>query len=114
MLDNYDFVHWLQLKSIADKTTLETAIQKLREEFEGPDNNDAAKKKALKQFLCPITHEIMKDPASTIDGHTYERAAIESWLKNHDTSPLTNEKLASKILIPNHQLKSLIAEFAKE
>ena len=38
----------------------------------------------------------------------YERASIESWLKDHDTSPLTNETLSSKLLVPNRALKSLI------
>lgn len=41
------------------------------------------------------------DPVVAEDGITYERAAIESWFKNHDTSPLTNLKLNSKHLIPN-------------
>lgn len=38
------------------------------------------------------------------DGYTYERAAIEAWLSNNDTSPLTNLLLADKLLTPNHTL----------
>ena len=53
------------------------------------------------EFICPITMELMRDPVSTLDGQTYERAAIEAWLAEHDTSPLTGEKLSSKVLIPN-------------
>ncbi|EKX44918.1 hypothetical protein GUITHDRAFT_62234, partial [Guillardia theta CCMP2712] len=43
--------------------------------------------KALPAFFCPVTNEIMRDPVCTSDGKTYEREAIETWLKNHDTSP---------------------------
>ena len=28
-------------------------------------------------FECPISYEIMVDPVSTVDGHTFERARIE-------------------------------------
>jgi hypothetical protein len=114
VLDNYDLTHWLKIEAIADRTALEAAIKKLRAEFEGPNNANTVKKKVPKQFLCPIKLEIMKEPVSTIDGHTYERAAIELWLKKKNTSPVTNETLASKQLIPNHQLKSLITEFIVE
>lgn len=30
-------------------------------------------------FLCPITHDIMKDPVKCSDGFTYERRAINEW-----------------------------------
>ena len=40
-------------------------------------------------FSCPITLTKMSDPVVTSDGQTYERTAIEDWLKTHDTSPLT-------------------------
>jgi hypothetical protein len=33
----------------------------------------------------------MEDPVSTLDGHTYERASIEEWLRANDTSPSTGE-----------------------
>ncbi|KAJ1465225.1 hypothetical protein T484DRAFT_1865819 [Baffinella frigidus] len=29
--------------------------------------------------LCPIFLEVMEDPVMTIDGHSYEHAAIEQW-----------------------------------
>jgi hypothetical protein len=43
----------------------------------------------------------------------YERAAIETWLEGHDTSPSTNAVLSSKRLIPNLPLRALIREFTK-
>ena len=39
---------------------------------------------------------LMDDPVFAADGHTYNRTDIERWLKQHDTSPLTNEPLESK------------------
>lgn len=41
----------------------------------------------------------------TSDGQTYERAAIELWLKDHNTSPNTGAILPHKILVKNEQLK---------
>lgn len=39
------------------------------------------------EFSCPITRELMRDPVIAADGHTYDREAVEMWLRNHDTSP---------------------------
>ncbi|KAJ5069299.1 regulator of chromosome condensation [Anaeramoeba ignava] len=60
------------------------------------------------EFLCAITFEIMKDPVFCSDGFTYERFAIESWLSENSTSPMTGQELASKELIPNHSLREQI------
>ncbi len=43
------------------------------------------------------------------DGFTYERSAIENWLKTNDCSPSTNEKLAHKNVSPNLVIKSILA-----
>lgn len=88
-----------------------------------------------RDLTCPITGDILKDPVRSpneqyvsplfvqtvlwceqvvaTDGHTYERAAIERWLADHQTSPLTNAPLPSKQLIPNLRLRA-IAEEAKK
>ena len=52
----------------------------------------------------------MVDPVSTVDGQTYERSAIAMWLEKHDTSPVTNEPLPLKMLIPNFSLRELIQQ----
>lgn len=66
---------------------------------------------ALKQDLrCPITLEVMHDPVIAGDGHSYERDAIERWLATHRTSPLTGRIMPSTSLIPNHRLRTLIAD----
>lgn len=64
------------------------------------------------EYICPITQDIMVDPVVCVDGQTYERAAIEEWFENHQTSPNTNKVLESKMLIPNHALRSVIQGFA--
>lgn len=63
------------------------------------------------EFFCPITTEIFFDPVMTSDGQTYEKSAIEEWLKIHDKSPLTGKVLANKKLIPNFVMKKLINSF---
>ena len=42
----------------------------------------------------------MADPVSLCDGQIYERVAIEDWLEFQDTSPVTGEPLAPKMLTP--------------
>lgn len=63
------------------------------------------------EFFCPITLELMKDPVKTYTDHVFDRSAIELWLANHDTNPLTNEKLANKSLIPQHALRERIIAY---
>lgn len=65
----------------------------------------------LDAFLCPITQDVMLDPVITADGHCYERKSISNWFRSHNTSPLTNQKLANKTLIPNHALRNAVHEY---
>ena len=53
----------------------------------------------------------MRDPVIAADGHTYERQALQQWLLSHNTSPVTNQPLAYKRLIPNHCVRSAIMEW---
>ncbi|GAB5033901.1 wd sam and u-box domain-containing protein 1 [Nannochloropsis oceanica] len=63
---------------------------------------------ALEPLLCPISRCIMRDPVLTCDGHSYERASIEAWLRRgHRTSPMTGLVLPSRKLWPNLALKHL-------
>lgn len=63
-------------------------------------------------FVCPITMELMTDPVIAMDGHSYERAAIVQWLQTNKRSPMTNEPLRSKVVLPNFNLRKLIADAA--
>lgn len=65
----------------------------------------------VEDLKCPISHRMMRDPVSTNDGHTYERAWISEWLSNHDTSPLTGLELANKDLVYNEEKAAAIVTF---
>lgn len=57
----------------------------------------------------------MSDPVVLLgDGMTYERNAIQSWLMQSKTSPLTAEELSCTVLVPNHSLKSVIAQYTEQ
>ena len=59
-------------------------------------------------FICPITLERMRNPVMCADGHTYERYAIERWLSDKSTSPLSGALLEDTSVTPNHALRSAI------
>ena len=63
--------------------------------------DDVVEGAAPDSFIDPISQELMRDPVSTCDGLTYERATIEHWLRGHNTSPISNAQLANKNLTPN-------------
>ena len=65
----------------------------------------------LPAFFCPITGDIMRDPVTTADGQTYDRAAIQTWLERSDTSPAAGARLPSKTLTPNIALRQAIEEW---
>lgn len=71
---------------------------------------EKAEQELPNQFFCPITQEILKDPVITEAGIIYERAAIELWLKDHDTDPYTRKLLVNKTLIPVIPFKTLIED----
>jgi len=64
---------------------------------------------APEAFVCPITKEIMRDPVVDSDGVSYERAAVEAWVREHGTSPVTRRPLSLSDLRPNRALLDLIA-----
>lgn len=67
---------------------------------------------AEKNFMCPIGHDLMREPVNAADGHTYDRVNIERFfaLKAGETlrSPMTNAEFTKTDLYPNHALKSMI------
>jgi len=73
---------------------LESRVELLRLEDARERHANSSQEVHIKEeLLCPITAELMLDPVFTADGQTYERGAIERWLEEHDTSPLTGEPL---------------------
>lgn len=59
---------------------------------------------------CPITLEPLEDPVIASDGVTYERVAIEAWIRENGTSPQTREALRIEDLVPNRALRDMVAE----
>ena len=55
----------------------------------------------------------MHDPVTTADGQVYEREAIETWLQDHNTSPLTGKVLTHTELTPSPALRSKIERWAE-
>ena len=67
-----------------------------------------------KEFLCPITYEVMAYPVTTSQGHTYEWKNITKWINDgNNKDPITNNVLSNFILYPNHELRSLILSFIR-
>ena len=58
----------------------------------------ALPRKVPEELLDPLTLEVMNDPVICADGHSYERANIERWLLDRDTSPRTG---APRALMPS-------------
>lgn len=79
----------------------------------GAKRNRMKGMKIRDEFICPITYELMRDPVVASDGHTYEKAAIEKWLKNHKISPRSGEPMDS-LTIPNINIKKLIQDIINE
>ena len=70
-----------------------------------------------REFLCPISYDMMKEPVRTIDGQVYDRASIEDWFQRRRerglpiTSPATNLALESDLLAPDLVLHEKITKF---
>jgi SUMO ligase MMS21 Smc5/6 complex component len=66
------------------------------------------------EFICPITHEIMKNPLMSRYGQIYERDAILTWLSKHNNlCPLTRQVLTVSDLIRHRSLKARIKKWKK-
>ena len=58
--------------------------------------------------ICPITHEPVTDPVIDPDGYTYERSAIEEWIRLKGESPITRRPLRLNQLVPNRAVREEI------
>ncbi len=65
-------------------------------------------------YLCPISKKYMLDPVTGPDKITYERKAIEKWLKVHQISPFTGRDMQIAQLNPSLFVKEIIAEHLAE
>ena len=61
-------------------------------------------------LCCPITGDVMTNPYIFPDGYTYEKSAIETWLRGHAMSPFTRQRMTMDQGMPNRAIKSMIDE----
>ena len=54
----------------------------------------------------------MVNPVIAADGHTYERSAMQHWLKGSSISPVTGDKLSHTRFVSNVLVKSALAQHA--
>ncbi|XP_058100871.1 U-box domain-containing protein 17 [Magnolia sinica] len=65
-----------------------------------------------KDFCCPISLDLMRDPVIISTGQTYDRASISRWLEEgHCSCPKTGQMLMHTRLVPNRALRSLITQW---
>ncbi|KAK3023798.1 hypothetical protein RJ639_043414 [Escallonia herrerae] len=69
-----------------------------------------------KDFVCPITGQIFGDPVTLETGQTYERKAIQEWMKRGNTTcPITRQPLSANALPKtNYVLKRLITSWQEQ
>jgi hypothetical protein len=57
----------------------------------------------------------MEDPVFLAEtGHTFEKYALEDWLKENNTCPMTRVELKTKQFLPNWNLKKAIEEWKQK
>lgn len=62
---------------------------------------------------CSVSYELLEDPVTTSDGHTYGRRAIQTWLSENATSPRTGLVLQDRTLRPDHRLAQQVADWVE-
>jgi hypothetical protein len=59
----------------------------------------------INPFVCPLSSELFEFPMIAADGYTYERCAIEVWIKMKGeglvASPMSNDSISMDTLVPN-------------
>lgn len=66
-------------------------------------------------FRCPLSLELMSDPVIVASGQTYERAYIQQWLEQGNTTcPKSRVTLNHFNLINNFTVKALIASWCEQ
>ncbi|XP_015958116.1 U-box domain-containing protein 17 [Arachis duranensis] len=65
-----------------------------------------------KDFCCPISLDLMRDPVIISTGQTYDRSSISRWMdEGHSNCPKTGQTLAHNRLVPNRTLRNLIVQW---
>ncbi|KAJ4916815.1 U-box domain-containing protein 17 [Raphanus sativus] len=77
------------------------------------DEGDTIVTSVPRDFVCPISLDLMTDPVIVSTGQTYERASIARWIEEgHCTCPKTGQTLlVGSRIVPNRALKNLIVQW---
>ncbi|GFS40418.1 WD repeat, SAM and U-box domain-containing protein 1 [Nephila pilipes] len=111
-LNHENLLSILKIDSLGHRSKILREIQCLKNPLWQHVMTTTEDEMLLNEFCCPITQEVMRDPVVVADGYSYERHAIEEWFQNgKETSPMTNETLTHKIVIPNRVLVQLIKKY---
>eukprot|EP00727_Mastigamoeba_balamuthi_P005985 m51a1_g2005 putative serine threonine kinase (1105) ;mRNA; f:1236473-1242721 len=64
------------------------------------------------EYLCPITLGVMREPVAAPDGFVYDEQAIEAWISDRGTSPMTGKSMINAdALEPVPSLQADIEKF---
>ena len=61
------------------------------------ESNGTFAEAVLASVTCPISQSLVVRPVIAEDGKTYERAHIERWLRQKKSSPLTNQRMGTRL-----------------
>lgn len=60
------------------------------------------------ELICPITKNIMYEPVIADDNITYEKKAIEQWIKINSISPITRQKISNNLKVDHIKVIKII------
>jgi hypothetical protein len=69
------------------------------EERDGDEAEQEQEEELPKEWMCPITGDLMHDPAVTACGHLFDRTAIHQWLSKVDCRSLRVDQLAAALTL---------------
>ncbi|KAJ8437943.1 hypothetical protein Cgig2_031459 [Carnegiea gigantea] len=104
----------ISLERIVDSLSVRSNISALDLGFDVEDDSQIL---PFKNFLCPLTKEVMKEPVVLESSQTYEQTAIEYWFQRcledgrDPTCPVTGQILSSLERKPNIGLAGAIEEW---
>ena len=102
-----------ELASTKEKlASTEQELDRTKQELRGKNLGSMDKEALVKLVLCPITGSLMEDLLIASDGHSYERDAIQKWIRQQgaDAKSPKAGPLAHHNLTPNHTLRQSIEE----
>ena len=70
--------------------------------------------KVLESLFCSICIGLINDPVSIETGHSFCRECISRWFLTSYTCPMTNKRLSTKTVIPNHTLRTVIDDYQQQ